>query len=277
MRRVAANGVEICVDEFGDPDGRPMLLLAGTGSSMDWWRPELCERLAADGRRVVRYDHRDTGQSVTYPPGEPGYDGRDLANDAVGVLDALGIDRADLVGISAGGGIAQEIALEHPERVASLTLIATSFVDRPLPEIAFPEGVEPFPFDEPDPDWSDRDAVIEYLVAFERALASPAREFDEAEARSAVALAVARAGDIAAAANHDVMDHGDPPAGRLEDVDVPTLVVHGTDDPLFAVGHGEALATAIPGARLLTLEAVGHELPRECWDRVVPAILALED
>lgn len=275
MRRVEANGVELCVDEFGDPGDRPMLLLAGTGSSMDWWRPELCERFAAHGRRVVRYDHRDTGQSVTYPPGEPGYDGRDLADDAVGLLDALGIDRADLVGISAGGGIAQEVAVEHPERVTTLTLIATSFADRALPDISFPEGVEPFAFDESEPDWREREAVIDYLVAFERALASPAREFDEEAARRAVAEAVDRAADIAAIANHDVMDHGDAPPGRLEDLDLPVLVVHGADDPLFAVGHGEALAAAIPGARLLVLDAVGHELPRECWDRVVPAILEL--
>jgi pimeloyl-ACP methyl ester carboxylesterase len=277
VRRIEANGVEICVDELGDPDGRALLLLAGSGSSMDGWRPELCERLAAGGRRVVRFDYRDTGQSVTYAPGEPGYSGRDLADDVVGLLDALGIDRADLVGISMGGGIAQVIALDHPERVASLTLIATGLADRELPDVPFPEGVDPLAFHDPEPDWADRDAVVDYLVAFERALASPAREFDEEEARRAAAEAVDRATEIAAIVNHDVMSHGDPPAGRLEDLDVPVLVVHGADDPLFPVGHGEALAATIPGARLLVLDAVGHELPRESWDRVVPAILALGD
>ncbi len=276
MRRVEANGVQICVDELGDPGGRPMLLLAGSGSSMDGWRPELCERLAAGGRRVVRFDYRDTGQSVTYPPGEPGYTGRDLVGDVVGLLDALEIDRADLVGISMGGGIAQVVALEHAGRVASLTLIATSVADRALPEVSFPPGVDPVAFADPEPDWADRDAVVEYLVAFERALASPAREFDEHEARRAAGEAVERATDVAAIANHDVMDHGDPPTRRLEDLDVPALVVHGAHDPLLPVGHGEALAATIPGARLLVLDAVGHELPQESWDRVVPAILALE-
>ena len=275
MRKVRANGVELCIDEIGDPGDRPLLLIAGSGSSLDGWRPELCERLAAGGRRVIRYDHRDTGQSTTYSPGQPGYSGRDLTDDAVALLEALEVERADLVGISMGGGIAQEIALDHPERAASLTLVSTTFADRPYQEIPFPDGVEALAFDEPAPDWSDRDAVVAYMVAFERALASPARPFDEATSREAAAEAVERATDIAAIANHDVMSHGDGPSGRLEELDVPALVIHGADDPMFPTGHGEALATAIPGARLLVLDAVGHELPPESWDRVVPAILAL--
>ena len=256
MRRIEANGVELCIDERGDAGDRALLLIAGGGSSMEAWRPDFCDRLAADGRRVIRYDHRDTGQSVTYPLGEPGYTGDDLAADAVGILDALGADRADLVGISMGGGIAQVVALEHPDRVATLTVAATSFADRALPDVDLPDGVEPLGFAEPEPDWKDRDAVVDYLVAYERALASPNREFDEEGTRAAVGAAVDRATEIAAIANHDVMDHG-------------------ADDPMFAVGHGEALAAAIPGARLMVLDDVGHELPPESWGRVVPAIHAL--
>jgi pimeloyl-ACP methyl ester carboxylesterase len=272
---VRANGVELCVDEFGRPGDRAMLLIAGAGSSMDAWRPELCERLAAGRRRVVRYDHRDTGESVTYPPGEPGYSGADLVGDAVGILDALGIERADLMGISMGAGIAQVVALEHPDRVASLTLVSASFADRPLPDIPYPDGVEPLSFDQPEPDWSDRDAVVDYLVAYERSLASPGRGFDEPSARRVVAAAVDRSADIAAIANHDVLDAGSTPARRLEDLELPALVIHGAEDPMFPVGHGEALAAAIPVARLLVLEDVGHELPPESWDRVVPAVLEL--
>ena len=275
MRQVTANGVELCVDEFGEPANRPMILIAGMGSSMDGWRPEFCERLAADGRRVIRYDHRDTGQSVTYPLGEPGYTGEDLAADVVGILDALEVERADLVGISMGGGIAQVVALEYPDRVRSLTAASTSFADRPLPEVDLPDGVEPLAFAEPEPDWTDREAVVAYLVAYEFALASPNREFDEEAARAATGAAVDRATAIAAVLNHEVVDHGGTPERRLEDLDVPALVVHGADDPMLAAGHGEALAAAIPGARLLLIEDVGHELPPESWDRVVPSILAL--
>ena len=109
------NGVELCAQTFGDPAGPAILLIAGAASSMDWWDDELCERLAAGPRFVIRYDLRDTGQSVTYPPGAPEYDGSDLTADAVGVLDALGIERAHIVGMSSGGGMGQELALLHTE------------------------------------------------------------------------------------------------------------------------------------------------------------------
>ena len=208
-----------------------MLLIAGSGASMDWWPPELCHRLAAGGRRVVRYDHRDTGQSVTYPPGEPGYTGADLSDDAIGVLDALEIERADLVGISAGGGIAQEIAIEHPERVASITLIATAFADRPIPDIPFPDGVEPYSFDLPDPDWTDREAVIDYLTAFELAMASPARGDETA----APPRRRGRRSRRRHRRGREPRRHGARRlTGRLlDDVDLPALVVHGADDPLW--------------------------------------------
>jgi pimeloyl-ACP methyl ester carboxylesterase len=122
-RVVRANGVDLWVETFGDPDDQAILLIMGLAASMDWWEDEFCQRLAAGGRFVVRYDHRDTGRSTSYPAGAPPYTGHDLTADAVGLLDVLGRPRAHLVGMSAGGGIAQEIAVDHPDRVASLTLI----------------------------------------------------------------------------------------------------------------------------------------------------------
>ena len=124
---VTANGVQLCVQTFGQADEPAILLIAGAECSMDWWEDEFCELLAAGPRFVIRYDLRDTGQSVTYLPGAPEYDGSDLTADALGVLDALGIDRAHVVGISMGGGIGQELALEHADRVATLTLVSTHF------------------------------------------------------------------------------------------------------------------------------------------------------
>jgi pimeloyl-ACP methyl ester carboxylesterase len=125
-RIVDVNGVDLCVDTTGDAADPAILLISGMGGSMDWWEEEFCQRLAAGGRFVIRYDHRDTGQSVSYPAGAPGYTGADLAADVVGVLDAVGRRSAHLAGISMGGALAQRVALAHPDRVDSLVLISTS-------------------------------------------------------------------------------------------------------------------------------------------------------
>ena len=135
-RMIEANGVELCTEAFGDPADPPILLIMGIGASMLWWEEDFCRMLAGAGRFVIRYDHRDTGRSTTCEPGRPEYTGADLTDDAVGVLDGLGISAAHLVGVSAGGGIAQEVALDSPNRVLSLTLMSTSPVtpgDRDLP------------------------------------------------------------------------------------------------------------------------------------------------
>src|SRR5436309_2177193 len=123
---VQVNGVDLCVETFGDPADPAILLIMGGGASMDWWEDEFCERLAAGLRFVIRYDHRDTGQSVGYEPGSPGYTSWDLVTDAVGLLDAFGLASAHIVGLSMGGGIAQTLALDYSSRVASLTLMSTS-------------------------------------------------------------------------------------------------------------------------------------------------------
>jgi pimeloyl-ACP methyl ester carboxylesterase len=247
---------------------------------MDWWEDEFCERLAAGPRFVIRYDHRDTGQSVSYPPGKPGYTGDDLTDDAVGVLDGFGLRRAHLVGLSMGGGIAQEIALDHPNRVASLTLISTSSAvpqERDLPGMT-KQGRAAFGA-LGEPDWSDRSAVIDYGVAFERACAGGSPHFDEARTRELWDRVIDRAANIESSfTNHDLMHDGEsrrrPPLSELA---VPTLVIHGTLDPLIPPAHGEALADQIHGADLLSLEDVGHGLPRAAWDVAVPAILELTE
>jgi pimeloyl-ACP methyl ester carboxylesterase len=272
---VHANGVQLCAETFDERGGPAILLIMGSSASMDWWEDEFCERLAAGSRYVVRYDHRDTGRSVHYPAGEPGYTGRDLVEDAVGLLDALGIERAHLVGISMGGAFAQVIALDDPDRVASLALISTSFADRDASDLPGMSEEAATRFAIPRPEWSSRQDVIDYLVELQRAGASESVPMDEEAIRTVAARMVDRTADIEAAlTNHDLIDHGDPPRRHLEDLAVPTLVVHGLDDPLFPVDHGRALAETIPSAELLALEDVGHELPSRSWELVVPAILA---
>lgn len=278
-RIIRANGVELCVEVFGRVGDPAILLMGGAASSMDHWPVPWCERLAAGLRYVVRYDSRDTGRSVHYPPGKPGYTGLDLAADAIGLLDVLGVGSAHLVGISMGGALAQLAALEFPDRVASLTLIATSSEGpgaNDLPGIA-PELAAYYESATP-PDWADRAAVLDHLVAGERALAAAAY-FDEAAVRTTAERVLDRTVDIeASSGNHVLIGDGGaaPIRPRLGQLNVPTLVIHGTADPLFSIGHGQALAREIPGARLLALDGVGHQVPPPAtWDTVVPAILRL--
>jgi pimeloyl-ACP methyl ester carboxylesterase len=276
---VQANGVELCVETFGHPADPPILLIHGAGSSMLSWDEELCELLAAGARFVVRYDSRDAGRSVTYEPGAPRYTLRDLVADAVGLLDSFGLATGHLLGMSAGAAIAQVAALEHPDRVASLTLASSTpgipgEETRDLPSIS-EELRAAFSDEPPEPDWADRAAVVDYLVEGERPYAARSRPFDEAAMRELAGRVFDRSANIAASlTNPFFVDAGPPWRGRLGEVGAPTLVVHGTEDPLFPYGHAIALAEAIPGAELLALEQTGHEyFPRATWDVVVPAIL----
>lgn len=276
-RIIRANGVDLCVQTFGDSADPPILLIMGGASSMDWWEDGFCERLMAGSRFVIRYDHRDTGRSISYEPGAAPYSLRDLAEDAVGLLDTFGLQSAHLVGMSVGGWIGQLVALENPDRVASLTLISTSPTAGPgdpdLPEMSeklqdfFAQGAS-------EPDWSDRDAVIDYIVEGERPFAG-SRPFNETAIRGIAARVFDRTTDLASGiTNHAGMDSGDRWRERLGEVKAPTLVIHGTEDPMYPYGNAVVLANEIPGARLLALERVGHEVPpRDLWDVVVPAIL----
>ncbi|WP_020578105.1 alpha/beta fold hydrolase [Actinopolymorpha alba] len=280
-KMVRANGVDLCVETFGDPSDPGILLIGGAASSMDWWEEEFCERLAAGPRFVIRYDLRDTGRSVSYPPGAPGYTQPDLVADALGLLDVLGLARAHLVGISMGGGMAQRIGVEHPERAASLTLISTSPggpggpSNPDLPPIS-EKLLAVFSEPSPDPDWSDREQVIEYVVDGQRPFAATSAAFDEERMRRIATQVVDRSSNIESSMkNHWILKGGEPVRSRLGSVTAPTLVLHGTEDPLFPYGHAVALANEIPGARLIPLEQTGHEMPPPAvWDVVVPAILA---
>lgn len=260
---------------FGRPGDPAILLIAGISSSMDWWEDGFCTALADGGRFVIRYDARDTGQSVHYPAGHPDYGSRELVGDAIALLDAYGVGSACLLGISAGGAQAQLAALDHPDRVSALVLVSTmaSGLDGPPADPAlaayFGQASEP--------DWSDVDAVIDRQVGYARALAARSVPFDEAATRALVTRALARTIDVRASlTNHELArDDRGPWASSLGSLHVPTLVVHGEEDPLFPIGSGEALAAAIPGATLLRLPGVGHEFPPRVWPVVVPAVLEI--
>jgi pimeloyl-ACP methyl ester carboxylesterase len=269
---VQANGVDVCVQTFGDRADPPILLIHGATTSMFGWEDEFCERLAAGSRFIIRYDHRDTGRSVSYEPGAPPYTLRDLVADAVGLLDAFDLESAHLVARSMGGQLAMLAALDYPDRIASLTLIGTSPGGSdlsPMSEafLAYTGGTE-------NPDWSDREAVIDHVLGMLRVFSGGSGHFNEATMRDFVGHDVDRTANVASSQiNHFAMDVGEPFRGRIGEIGAPTLVVHGEEDPVFPLGHALALEREIPGAELLVLERTGHELPRAAWDVVVPAIL----
>jgi pimeloyl-ACP methyl ester carboxylesterase len=276
-RLVDVRGVELCVQTFGRAGDPALLLIAGAQSSMDLWDEELCARLAAGGRLVIRYDQRDTGQSHSDPPRAPRYTFEDLLDDAIGILDVLGIERAHVAGISMGGALAMLLAVERPGRVATLTALSTSATgpdDAKLPGPA-PAVVARFRNPPPDPDWSDRDAVVEFVTGMLRHFAGDS--FDEARTRALCGRIFDRTRDVEASQrNHYLLPEGDgaPLRPRLGQIAAPALVVHGSRDPLFGVEHGELLAQEIPGAALLVLPGVGHETPPpHTWDTFVPALL----
>ncbi|MBI1928450.1 alpha/beta hydrolase [Candidatus Poribacteria bacterium] len=269
---VRANGVDICVETFGDPAHPAILLIHGAAASMLAWEDDFCKRLASGARFVIRYDHRDTGRSVSYEPGDPPYTLGDLMEDAIGLLDAFDLNRAHLVGRSMGGGIAMLAALDHPERVVSLTLMATSpggsDLSPPSDEfLAHIQGGQ-------QPDWSDREAVIDHVVALLRVFDGGTSHFDETAVRDLVARDVDRTVNIASSqTNHFLIALGEPIRHRLGEIGVPTLVVHGENDPVFPLDHGQAMATEMPNAELLVLPDSGHLVLSPSWDLAVPAIL----
>lgn len=258
------NGVTLRAQTFGSPEHPAILLVHGAGASMLWWQTELCEMLAAAGRFVIRYDQRDTGRSTTYPVGRPGYTLADLTADAMGLLTALGIDQAHVVGRSMSGGIAVAAAVDHPSRVASVTLVSSTSGDLPMGELTTPA----------EPDLTDDNLVVPYFVEVMRAYAGRSTHLDEDATLALVRQDVARSRDIAAAfTNHFLIDFDAPRSGGLADIAVPTLVVQGEFDPVFPPAHGEALRDAIGDARLLVLKGSGHDVLEPVWNEFVDALV----
>jgi pimeloyl-ACP methyl ester carboxylesterase len=285
MPVVSAHGIDLAYDSFGDEAAPALLLIAGLGTQMIRWSEDFCTRLAGRGFRVIRFDNRDSGLS-THISDAPAPDfaalmagGRpvvpyalaDMAQDALGLLDALAIERAHLVGRSMGGMIAQIIAASRPERTLSLTSIMATTGNPALPPPA-PEIMAMLMGPTPDP-ISDEAAFLRHRLAFARCIAAPGLPFDAAEHR-ALALAELRRGwrqgatarQIAAiAVDGDRRD-------RLAGVTAPALVIHGSADPLFPLAHGQDTASAIPGARFMPIEGMGHDLPAPFHAAVIDAI-----
>jgi pimeloyl-ACP methyl ester carboxylesterase len=261
-------------ETLGRRGNPPVLLIMGQMASMLWWPNGFCERLADAGRFVIRYDNRDTGRSTGSEPGTASYTLNDMAGDAVGVLDEHGIERAHVAGFSLGGAIAQLVALDHPERVASLTAISTTKVGDTDPALPGPtEEYMRHAAAWEELDWSDTGALADMIVQDARQLAGTRHPFDEAAARALVTRDLERATDPRRLANHGDLGGDESSGSRLGQLAVPLLVIHGTADPIFPHPHAVALAEAVPGAELVTIEGGGHELHERDWDQILDAIV----
>ena len=272
-RTVTAGAISLLSEAVGDPADPAVLLIMGAMASGIWWPEEFCRRLAARGRRDIRYDHRDTGGSTSGHPGHIDYSVEDLADDAIAVLDAYQIGRAHLCGMSLGGFLAQMVALKAPTRVASLTLIASERLAATDPEIPpISQAVLDYHAQAAALDWSDRAAVLDYQVGAWRLLNGSAHDFDEAHIRQLAEADLDRAGNPLTAMNHAMLAGGEEWLGRVSEIAVPALIIHGTEDPVLPYPHALALLSALKHATLVTLAGSGHELHPADWDRILDAI-----
>ena len=268
--------VTLVSETFGDPDDSPMLLIMGAMASMLWWPDDFCQELASQGFFVIRYDHRDTGLSTQYPLGSPPYTISDLAEDAVRILDDHGISAAHSVAMSLGGMIAQIIAVTHPDRVLSLSLISTTPIgvdgaELPPTSHTYLEHLAAAR----SLDWTNEDDVIEFMVRDATMLAGDAFPHDARRARDHIELDVLRAKNFANATNHFLLEAGGDWAGALSHVEAPTIVIHGTADPVFPIEHGERLVAVINGAQFLRVDGGGHELHPEHFQDIISAITSV--
>ena len=285
-RRAHANGIELAYDTFGDPSAPPLLLIMGLGAQMIAWDETFCGMLAGRGYHVIRFDNRDIGMSTTIdsggvpnirsmvlqamlgrPPRAP-YTLVDMAEDSVGLLDALAIPSAHLVGASMGGAIAQEIALRHRPRVRTLTSIMSTSGDPSLPpptREAMAMLMTPTP--------TDRDGYCRRHAAVMKVLRGPGFPDDEAQDLARADRAFARGVDRAGVARQfaAVLASGSR-RRRLAGLDVPTLVLHDPADPLVRFECGVDVARSVPGAKLIPIEGMGHALPIAAWPQLVAAI-----
>jgi len=271
-RIIQTRGVDICTESFGNPKDPAVLLIMGATVSMIWWEDEFCRKIADEGRFVIRYDNRDTGRSVTYEPGKPEYTFEDMADDAMGVLDEYGIEKAHIVGMSMGGLLTQIISLRHRERVLSVTLLATSNFAPGLPPME--EKVERFFAEQGNVDWSDAKAAAAFSLERWRVLGGSGRAFDERKIALLSEKEINRAINPASMSNHGFVTGGGDYLQRTHEIDVPALIIHGTEDPIIPYAHGKHLSEVIPDSKLLTLSGAGHELHSDDWDAMVRAIVA---
>ncbi len=287
-RILQANGITLWTESFGDPNGVPLLLIMGASAQGLYWPDGLVQRLVDQGRFVIRYDNRDTGQSTCFDFAENPYTLDDMTKDAVGVLDGYGLESAHAAGTSMGGMIVQLLAINHRPRLRSATIIMSTAMASNPDEPDMGGGDLP----PPDPNWlarvldiiaspaQTREQRIQLRIDLFRQMAGSIEPFNEARQRDIATREVDRALNFDAMNNHIPAIMASSPRDRrplLAKLDIPTLVVHGTEDRNLPYPHGVALAEAIPGAELMALEGAGHEMPNCYLDEMVLRMVAMQD
>ena len=289
MANVTANGISIEYETFGDPAKPALALIMGLGAQMIFWQDDFCRQLMERGFHVVRFDNRDAGRSTRFDhagtpdvmtamtrawlgvPVHAPYLLRDMALDLIGLLDALKIRRAHLVGASMGGTIAQTVALHHPERVLSLTSIMSTTGDRDLPQPkpwALSALMKPAP--------AALEAYAEYYLSTWRLLRGGGfPEEDERDLARAIRNHARGLNPAGAARQLAAILASGSRRQALRSVSAPTLVIHGDADPLVPLAAGTDTAASIPGAALLVLEGMGHTLPMRMWPRIHDGIVRI--
>ena len=291
MPQVQSNGITLEYERSGPADGAPLLLIHGVGAQLVRWPQSLCDALAAAGFHLIRFDNRDVGLSthmdganvpdLTAMQGAVSrgetlnlpYTLTDMAADAAGLLDALDIAQAHILGVSLGGMIAQVLAIEHPDRVRSLAIVMSQTGHSALPP-SDPTALAALASPAPDPRF-DEDAYLAHSIALNRMLGSPAYPANETALRDFARAAAARAYDPAGAGRQLAASRGGPDRrASLRRLDVPMLVIPGADDPLVKLAGGQDIAAHIPKAWLLTIHGMGHDLPDELADVFTSAVAA---
>lgn len=287
-RFVESNGVRLWTEDFGDPNHPTLLLAMGASAQGVAWPDEFCARLVENRLHIIRYDHRDTGMSTCFDFDKHPYSLDELTADAVGILDAYEIHAAHTAGVSMGGMICQCLAINYPQRVKSLASIMSS----PIAGTGSDEIVGQGPTDLPGPsqEFIEKFAAymgpppaapeerIERRVQIDELLAGSLAPFDREARRQIAALEVSRETDPLSPANHGAAVERSRPADRrpsLSELSVPSLVIHGTEDPILLLEHGIETAEVIPSAQLIVIERLGHELPKAAWPQIIDPILAL--
>ncbi|RAW11531.1 alpha/beta hydrolase [Paenibacillus taichungensis] len=287
---IKVNGIDLAYDSYGNEKDETILLIAGLGTQMIRWTVPFCEMLAARGFRVIRFDNRDTGLSTHFShyatldfealaktlmsgqrPDIP-YTLNDMSDDTIGLIDALGIQKAHVVGRSMGGMIAQLVANRYPERILSLTSIMSTTGNPELPPTS-PDVMALMTRPAPNP-MEDEAGYLAHSVAFARRIAGTGYPFDENEYHSIIREEVQRAFDPGSVGRQiaAIAVSGDR-RPQLAKVNVPSLVIHGVDDPMFVPACGKDTAHAISGAEFMLLEGMGHDLPAQLFETVVDGIV----